>query len=370
MLAYANPTHCWRKLEAKLLLSEVQMPKSLLLLTALLSSYAFADQITLRNGDRLTGSILSSDGKELLLRTDYAGDLTIKWDVVEGVNSKQALHLQMQDGKAVAGVVTTSEDKLHVATSNGPEEIAVSDVKSLRGETAEAAYEKSLHPGVLEGWVTGLNLGFALTRGNSETKNLSLAFDATRQTLHDKLRAYADSVFASNDAPGAIPSTTANAAGGGFRYDHDIKGRLFGFGAADFFSDALQGLNIRAAEGGGLGFHAVKNDSTTLDFLGGVNYTHESYTAFSRNFAAAIVGENLIQKIGKSTLLTQDFGFFPDLNHAGEYRTTFDFGTVTKLTHLLGWQNSVADIYVTNPPLGKRKNDLVLTTGLNITLGH
>lgn len=333
-------------------------------------SAGFGDEVSLKNGDRLTGTIGKSDGKILTLHTDYAGDLSIKWDAVQGVESKQALHLQLQDGKTVAGPVTSTDGKLEVSTSSGNVQALIADVKALRSDSEEAAYQKSLHPGIFQEWKSGLNLGFALTRGNSETKNLSIGFLATRQTLHDKLGAYSNIVYATNDAPGAVPSTTANTAGGGFRYDHDIRKRLFAFVAADFFSDALQGLNIRAVEGGGLGFHAIKNDGTTLDFLGGLNYTHESYTAFSRNFAALTIGEDLTHKIGKSTSITQDLSFFPDLNNTGEYRATFDFGTVTKLTHRLGWQNSFSDIYVTNPPAGKRQNDLVLTTGLNISFGE
>lgn len=348
------------------------MVKTFGVLLALLciTTACLADEVTLKNGDRLTGTIVQSDGKTLTLHTDYAGDLSIKWDAVQGVESKQALHLQLQNGKTVAGPVTSTDGKLEVSTSSGNVEAPVADIKALRSDSEEAAYQKSLHPGIFQGWKSGLNLGFALTRGNSETKNLSIGFTAVRQTLHDKLGAYSNIVYATNDAPGAVPSTTANTAGGGFRYDHDIRKRLFAFVAADFFSDALQGLNIRAVEGGGLGFHAIKNDSTTLDFLGGLNYTHESYTAFSRNFAALTIGEDLTHKIGKSTLITQDLSFFPDLNNTGEYRATFDFGTVTKLTHRLGWQNSFSDIYVTNPPAGKRQNDLVLTTGLNISFGE
>lgn len=348
------------------------MARALVLFIALLCavSACLGDEVSLKNGDRLTGTIGKSDGKTLTLHTDYAGDLSIKWDAVQGVESKQALHVQLQDGKTIAGPVTTTDGKLKVSTSSGNVEAPIADVKALRSDSEEAAYEKSLRPGIFEEWKSGLNLGFALTRGNSETKNLSIGFVATRQTLHDKLGAYSNIVYATNDAPGAIPSTTANTAGGGFRYDHDIRKRLFAFVAADFFSDALQGLNIRAAEGGGLGFHAIKNDSTTLDFLGGLNYTHESYTVFTRNFAALTIGEDLTHKIGKSTVLTQDLNFFPDLNNTSEYRATFDFGTVTKLTHRLGWQNTFSDIYVTNPPAGKRQNDLVLTTGLNISFGE
>jgi hypothetical protein len=36
----------------------------------------------------------------------------------------------------------------------------------------------------------------------------------------------------------------------------------------------------------------------------------------------------------------------------------------------LGWQNTFGDVYVTNPPGGKKKNDIVFTTGLNVTFLH
>ena len=349
----------------------MQKPAALLAVLLTLGMSAWADQVALKNGDRMTGTIVKSDGKTLILHTDYAGDVTLKFDVIQAIDSTEPLHLQFEDGRSASGAVSTSSGNLKVATKSGEAvQSPISDVKSLRNDAEETAYQKSLHPGLMQGWKSGLNLGFALTRGNSATKNLSIAFLATRQTLHDKLIASADSVYAANDAAGAVPSTTANSAGGGFRYDHDIKPRVFGFVAADFFADALQGLNIRAVEGGGLGFHAIKNDRTALDFLGGVNYTHESYTVFARNFAALTIGENFTQKIGKSTALTQDLNFFPNLNNTGEYRATFDFGSVTKLSKRLGWQNSITDIYVTNPPAGKRQNDLVLTTGLNVSFGE
>ena len=332
---------------------------------------AEADQVSLKNGDRLTGTVVKSDGKTLVLHTDYAGDLTLKWDAVQGIQSGEPLHVELQDGRKAVGTVSSSDDKIAISTSSaGTVEAPVASVKTLRNDAEEKAYEGTLNPGLLQEWKTGLNVGFALTRGNSETKNLSVGFLAARQTLHDKLSAYANSVYATNDAAGAVPSTTANTSGGGLRYDHDLKGRVFGFAAGDFFADALQNLNIRSVFGGGAGYHAIKNDNTTLDLLGGLNYTHESYTGLTRNFAALTLGEELMHKLGKSTVLNQSLAFFPDLNDPGEYRGTFNLGTVTKMNKWLGWQNSFSDIYVTNPPLGKKQNDIILTTGLSVTFGQ
>src|SRR5262249_11868995 len=146
-----------------------------------------------------------------------------------------------------------------------------------------------------------------------------LAFTADRKTLNDHLGLYANSVYATNDAPLATPSTTANAVQGGARYDHDITPRIFAFVAGDFQTDALQELDLRSVFSGGLGYHAIKNPRTTLDLLAGGNYTREKYDTFSRNVAGLTLGEELATKLGGTTLLTQKLYFFPDLSETGEY---------------------------------------------------
>ena len=338
---------------------------------ALSSTAALADQVILKNGDKLSGSIIKFDGKNLVIKTDYAGEVTIQWSAVQEMTSSQDLHVGIKSGQTLVGPVSSSDGNLEISTrSAGKVEAAKDSVAVIRNSSEQLTFDKSLHPGLMEGWDGGTNVGFALTRGNSQTKNLALAFNAARKTLNDKLGLYANTVYATNDAPGATPSTTANAIQGGLRYDHDFTHRLFGFGSADFQSDSLQTLNLRSILGGGLGFHAIKSERTTLDLLGGVNYTRENYDAFSRNFAAATVGEELLHKVRPSTSLTQSLYFYPNLSSAGDYRSTFNFGTVTKLSKWLGWQNAFGDIYVSNPPAGKKKNDILFTTGLNIAFKH
>jgi putative salt-induced outer membrane protein YdiY len=332
-----------------------------------LISPALADQIVLTNGDHLTGTIVKFDGKNLLLKSDLAGDITVAWSAVQQISSDHPLHVGLANGKTAVGVVTTQDGKFEIAsTSGGPVSAAKDEMVLLRNDTEQSSYEQSLRPGLRENWQTGANVGFALTRGNSQTKSLSLAFNADRKTLHDKFSLYVNSVYATSDA-GAISTTTANTEQGGLRYDHDLTPRLFGFAGADFQSDSLQSLNLRSVLGGGAGLHFIKRETTSLDLLAGLNYTHESYVALTRSFAAATLGDEFMHKLGGSTVLTQSLYFYPDLNDAGQYRTTFNFGTVTKISKWLGWQNSFGDIYVSNPPVGKKKNDILFTTGLNIT---
>lgn len=350
-------------------------------LLLLLAIPVLADQIILKNGDRLTGSIVKSDGKELVIKTDYAGDVTVKFDAIQSLTSTGDLNVTL--GKTVVvGTVSTRGDDVVVATKTaGPVEAPKASVAMLRNPAEEAAYQKSLRPGLLEGWNGGVNVGFALTRGNSATKNLNVGFNAVRKGFRDKLTLAANSIYAANDVPTASPHTTANVAGGGIRYDHDLTTRLFGFVNGDFYSDALQNLDLRATGGGGLGLHAIKSDATALDLLAGVNYTHESYSAFTtssgtfepavtHSLAGLTFGDAFTHKIGKGTVITQGFFFYPNLSDTGEYRGTFNLVTVTKLNKWLGWQNTFADIYVSNPPPSTKKNDLQFATGLNISFTH
>lgn len=352
------------------------------------STSSFADQVTLKNGDRLTGTVVKSDGKELVLHTDDAGDVTLKFDSIQDIKTDAELHVTLKGGKTAVGPVTTTDGKLQIATkTSGTVEAPKEDVTLIRNDAEQQAYDKSLHPGLMHGWNGGVDVGFSVARGNSETENLALAFNAVHPTLHDKITLYASSINTTNNL--ADPSTVASLEQGGLRYDHDLKPKLFLFGAADFMANALQFLDLRQVYSGGFGFHAIKSDRTILDFLGGLNYTHETYSngtllipaippnpavyesyGKTNRFAALTLGEELDQKLGKSTVLTQSLGFFPNLQQTGEYRFTFNVGTVTKIKKWLGWQNQFGDIYVTNPPTGSKSNDVIFTTGLNISFTH
>ena len=338
---------------------------------AVFCSPLLADQVVLKNGDRLSGIVTKSDGKILVLKTEFMGDVTIQWPAIDTIASNQPLHVVTQSGKTLVGPVNTSDGNLSVTTTTG--EVATvprAEVTALRNDQEQAAYEKSLHPSLSQGWNVGGNVGFALTRGNSETKNLALAFTGDRKTNQDEISLYANTVYATNDAAGAVPSVTANVTQGGARYSHNLTNLIFAFGSADFQSDALQALNLRSILGGGLGVHAIKTSQTTLDLFFGANYTRESFVGMNMNFAALTLGEELTRKLGASTVLTEKGYFYPDLNQTGQYLGTFNLGTVTKLSKWLGWQNAFGDIYVTNPPVGKKTNDLLLTTGLNISFTH
>jgi putative salt-induced outer membrane protein len=351
-----------------------------------LSSAGFADQVTLKNGDRLTGTVVKSDGKTLVLHTDAGGDVTLQFAAIQEIKTDKELHVSLKGGKTAVGPVTTTDGKLEIATkTGGTVEAPKDDVTLIRNDAEQTAYDMSLHPGLMHGWTGGANVGFSVARGNSETESLALAFNAVHASLNDKVTLYASAIDTTNDL--ATPSTVASLVQGGLRYDRNLGSRMFAFVAADFQSNALQSLDLRSVYTGGIGVHVIKSDNTMLNFLAGVNYTHETYSngavntpitvpptyvsyGVTNRFVALTLGEELTQQLGKSTEVTENFYFYPDLQQTGDYRTSFNLGSVTKINKWLGWQNQFGDIYVSNPPIGAKDNDLIFTTGLNIAFTH
>lgn len=360
------------------------MPACLVLSFFLLTANSFADQVTLKNGDRLTGKIVKGDDKSIVLHTDAAGDVTIQLSSVQDIKTDQPLHIGLKGGKMVVGPVTGSDGKIEVATKNaGTVEASESDVTVIRNDAEESAFEKAQHPGLLHGWTGGANVGFSVARGNSESENLALAFNAVHTSANDKWTLYATSINSTNDL--ATPSTVANLETGGLRYDHNLNPRIFVFGSVDYMANALQFLDLRGIYSGGFGAHVIKSAKTTFDVFGGVNYTHETYSngavvspsplvfasyGKTNRFVALTIGETWNQQLGKSTALTEAATFFPDLQQTGQYRAIVNIGTVTKLTKILGWQNQFNDIYDSNPPIATKANDVIFTTGLNFTFSH
>ena len=344
---------------------------NLLIASIILTPFLFADQVTLKNGDRLTGSIVKLDDKKLVLKTDFADTVNIKWDAVSSISAEQPVTVRTSTAeKQISGTTVTQKDGQVDVAATGGQVVTVpsSAVTDLRSQSEEQEYEASLHPGLLAGWAGGANLGLALARGNSESLSISTGVNLARTTTTDKLVLYTTTVYTKDDILNAI---TANAVQGGIRYDHNLTKKLFAYIAGDFEHDDLQKLDIRAIPSAGLGLHVINSPRAVLDILGGASWTHESYgTGLVNNIFAPSVGEDLTLKLTANTVFKETVFFFPYLSSglAGNYRVTFDSGLSTKISKWLAWQTTLSDHYVTNPLTGTKGNDLLLSTGLGITL--
>jgi hypothetical protein len=356
----------------------------------LLCPALFADQVSLKNGDRLTGTIVKSDAKTLVLKTEAAGDVTFQWAAIDAITSTQPLHVGLAGGQMVVGPVATKDGQIQVTTTTAGVVTAAKDsVQVIRSDSEETAYDAAMerlqHPHLGDFWSGTLDTGLSVTRGNSATLSYTLAGRAVRQTDRDKITVYSSAVYGKNDT--TTPSQViAHQITGGVRADINFRPRWFAFAATDFNSNALQNLNLQNVIDGGIGGHVIKTKNAQFDVFGGAGYNQEFFGAYTlpnpipppptsafpavtqRN-AEANAGETFSMKLGSRSTFTETFNYFPNLSGPSGYRYTFNTVLSTAISRWLGWQFSLNDNFISNPPTGIKGNDLLLSTGLRLTFG-
>ncbi len=337
----------------------------------LAGSAAYADQVTMKNGDRLSGTIVRFDGKNLVFKSEFAGEVTIPWDAVAGLESKEPLHVGLKDQQTVVGAISASGTDFQVKTAEtGPVSAKREAVTSIRNKAEQEAYdlqiERLRNPRLVDLWVGMVDLGFSQTRGNAKTSNVTVSAEANRVTSRDKITVRFTSVNASNSTTGTS-ITTANAIRGGVSYGLNLTPKLYTFGQVDLEYDEFQSLDLRFAPSGGFGYHAVKTEATVFDILGGAGMNREFFsTGLNRTSGEALLGQEWSQKFNKITTLTEKLVFYPNLTDTGSYRVNFDTSLNTAFRRWLSWQLTVSDRFLSNPVSGRKRNDVLFTTGFRI----
>jgi hypothetical protein len=325
----------------------------------------FADQITMKDGDRITGDIVKKDGATLTVKSKNFGTVTLKWDDVANVKTDNPVNVSTADGKTVKANIETQDGKIQVATQS----VAPTEIVALRNDSEQKAYERFEHPGLLDLWTINGSFGIAGAKGNAKTSTLTTPFNFARISNTSKTTAYFNSIR-STATVNNVSAQTAEAVRGGWAYSHNITKKIFGNVFNDYEYDKFQSLDLRVVAGGGAGYQVWKRDGSALGVVAGGAWNRESFgangnsAAFVRNSAEAYWGDDYNLKMNTRTNLTQAFRMFNNLSNTGVYRMNFDITATTRLTKWLNWGVSLSDRFLSDPVPGRQKNDFLYSTSL------
>jgi putative salt-induced outer membrane protein YdiY len=347
----------------------------ILAISAFFGCLLHADHVVLRNGDRITGSLIKKDEKSLTFKSDVLGKVTIPWDKVESLSAERPVFVVLPGQDPVLATIEPQGDHLEVTTVDSSQTANVTDLLAIRSNDEQVAYERLLNPPWTELWAGSATLGWAGTRGNARSLSLNIGFNAARVTKADKTDVHFNAIRSSALVEG-VSEATAQAIRGGWAYGRNIKTRLTWNAFNDYEYDRFQNLNLRFVAGGGLGYILWKGERGRFDLQSGAAYNHEAFSAnnpepaFTRDSSEAYMGNEFTFKLSPVTSLYQNARIFSNLNRAGEYRVNGDMGANTKLTKWLTWNASVSNRYLSNPASGRKRNDFLYTTGIGVTFSR
>lgn len=281
-----------------------------------LEHFACADEVYLKNKDKLTGKIVAETKSEISVETQAMGRISVKREFVDRI------------------------------------------VKERPGEAAkdEKAEEANWHGEVAAGYDT--------MRGNTETEQLYLKALLNRNRKHiDEWTFKTDLYYSSANKKMDAQKWYLM---GRYAYSFGPKKLWYNFYRMEGDHDRFANVDYRLLPAGGIGYWFIDLSKTKLlaEAALGVEYTDyrdektntTALTAIPRLYFEYILFENI--------KFSEDFYIYPELTNNGEYRIHSETALAFSLNGKLAIRLSLIDDYNANPPLNTKKNDLNFISSL------
>ena len=319
------------------------------------------DVVTLRNGDHLSGDIVSLEFGILTLKTDNMSTLNIEWPAVRSVTSKFDFAIERNDGSKYHGTITTGED--------GSELVVTSEAGTVRIPMTQIERISRFSPNFWDRINGALAVGFSYTK-SSAIQVGSVNFNSNyRSTTVDGSLAF--SANSTKDSSGKTTDRILLSTGVQFLQQSRNFWGLLG----SLERDQTLGIDARLLAGAGIGRRFVQSAYTELTGIAGIVGSEEWIVDDPEPKASveAVVGGNwqVFKFIEPKTRL--DFGLyiFPSLTEHGRYRSTGNLSLTHKFPHdvTLGLTGYLS--YDNKPPEPTaEKSDYGMTLNVGYTFGQ
>ncbi len=335
-------------------------------------SAVIADTVVLSNGDRVTGTIVTTADGKVTVKTEFMGEVKIDRKAIVAIEVEEPVVVTFEGGETVVGRVKTENERVKVIQEDGSEVAKpLAAFEAVRTSDFQRKWEReqkrATSPGWFDFWSLKADLGLAAASGNAQTTTLSSGTVLERVTGFDKTTLRFKQIYSTQNTK-EPKGVTANAVTGSARYERDFGADFFVYGSGTFDFDEFQDLDLRSAIGGGLGWHIIRREDHTWDFGAGGNWNREKFsTGLVRNSAEGNLNEESHHQLTKMVSFYQGFSIFPNLTDRGEYRFNARLGADLKINTHLSVTFRVSNLFLSNPIEGNKKNDILLSTGLQYT---
>jgi putative salt-induced outer membrane protein YdiY len=210
-------------------------------------------------------------------------------------------------------------------------------------------------------WTSTFGAGVAVTSGNTDTKNVNLAF-ATKYDPKTKFVFKADALYLRGDSNGVkqVDKATADARG-----EYSLSDRTFAFGELNYLRDPFKGVSYFVAPLAGGGYRLIKSDARNLTIDGAAGAEVESVSGVGRTSSGALkAGENFDWALSPVSKFTQKLTGIWKTKDFGDALYHFDAGLTTTVATRVELKLAYVYDYKTLPSLGAKKGDSALFAAL------
>jgi small nuclear ribonucleoprotein (snRNP)-like protein len=332
------------------------------LLVTVLPAVAFAaktDTVLLVNGNAITGEIKSLDFGVLRYSTDSMGTVSIDWEDIVSITTKQTLQVEVSDGTFFFGRLDSADNRFEIKVRTVREDIDLHTsriVKMTPIDAEESFWER------LDG---SFSFGFD-TEKSSQVTTLRTAADVSYRTRQYLIGLNA--TFNVTDQPGSgEEGATQRRENIGVNYQRFRGNRWFTDWTVGWERHDELGIQSRYSASGSLGRYLVQTNRNQFSLTAGLNVNRESFIgedASTGNAEGKFQVRYLHRNLDPDSNITFTTDVFPLLEDFSTYRVETDLIFRREFIEDLYFDVILSHSYNSTPPSGAEKEDYTLTTSI------
>lgn len=237
------------------------------LLLIVFSHSTFADTVWLKNGDKISGTLVNKITNKVVIKTTYAGDIKLNWADIRSVDTDQTLLMMLSDGSIISGKLVQDEEGLIVIDSD-------TNTPLINTELEEIQYVNPSKDLTGEGyvWSGNINLGATFNSGNSDNQNLQANGESIVRGLKNRYTVQGYSYWTKDNGQETQNNTRIRG-----QFDHFFSKKWYSYVKNTMENDRFRDIKLRNNLGVGSGYQFYETDQFTLSVEGGLSWIHQDF---------------------------------------------------------------------------------------------
>ena len=230
----------------------------------LIAGNSLADEVRLKNGDRLTGRVIRMEAGKLILKTSYAGDISIVWQEVASIMTDGSMKVVLKDETALEGnPLAIEEGKMMLETGKleTPASFSLADVKAINPEPIKTVNITSR-----------ANVNITSERGNTDSDNYYFDGEFVARTKKNRYKIGGE--LSKEESDGTTTSQNWLTYG---NYSHFLSKKWYLYADTLFEHDELKDLDLRSTLGAGAGYQIFETPLLNLSISAGLAKVDENF---------------------------------------------------------------------------------------------
>jgi putative salt-induced outer membrane protein YdiY/small nuclear ribonucleoprotein (snRNP)-like protein len=305
-----------------------------------------ADEITLKNGDKLTGIITTLEKGTLTLETEYSEPIKIKKEKIQSISTDTPVLIYLTGGETLRGKIYSDADG--GLTVEGTIERSAT---TIDWEKVAAINPAPVKPAQ---WKGNIILGANSHSGNTRQASFSLGGEATRKTRQDRFSLRFLHNYAEEKEEIIIRNTY-----GSLKYDYFFARSLYGYLGVELLNDKFKNLKLRTVVGPGLGYQIWDDDIKSLLFEIGASYFSEDLKeGEDDSWVTGRLACNFSYAIKDIIVFSDQLIVYPSFEDMASYQLRNEAAIISPLSSRLALKVSNILEHDSDPPVDVKKSDI------------